>query len=1667
MRRIERTLTRRRQGWPLAALLLAALLLASLLLVTLAAGCNDGDALLRAKQIESQTELIGGPTARGKLGDFLLENDRIRAIVAGYGATWAAGIFGGTLVDLDLRRTRAEYAYGHGKDAFAESFPTLNLIIVDPESELRRLQPKDGGGFEMVLDEARIEVVKDGSDGEQAVVRVQGAGGYLFDVLKYLNRGFLDSFLNAPLDLAALLPESFQGILRTFGVDSVYIPALVKALPTLAPILSAALGLSADATAMLQSLDIDLYRLMERLKIDFDFQTDYVLAPGDDYLTIRTTIRLAPPSRQQLDDLCPPIECAETCPEAGYVMEETLVDCPEDQTDRCKVELKGLPGLKPAATKLAAFCPVCECATAQTMPAMTESRSVFNDILGTSLGDWMDPSWRSGLIAGDFLFFGGECNIFTPGLGFDEDRRIFENMWQGVGTIGNPLTFDFVAGVAGDKDVSYALVTRNPDERIGAKWAECPEYRYALVWADPDQVPSVVDALVALGWNRGQASGAVRGLVVERQPITLEAFETTSVADRPSLDAFRAGALGATRGQEITTAFGDAAELGVLPHLECQAAQLLVPLFTTSATVVVTHEALGGLVEEEDGTIRDPARVYTYERYLVVGEGDVGSLLDTVYELRGEPYGFVAGAALEAQSLRPISRADVFAVRDPRPVIETLSEARKARLPAIPGDPSEWDYDFLVRLNREVFGRPGIVSHMLSDLGDDPTLDGDFSGALAPGDWFLVAKAANRPVSALVPLRVEVGETAKANVLLEAPARVDYRVVDGGGALVPAKLTFVSLDPATREPLTWDGRNLVELGDGRSDYGVREVVLAAHGSGSVEMEPGLYRIYASRGIEFDIAVEDAMTLKPGQTHPLELRLLRSVDTRGWLSGDFHLHARPSVDAGLMLVDRVLSLVAEGVEFATSTDHDVVTDYRPILNALDLYQRVGFQAGVETSSLEFGHYNVYPLVYDDRKGEAHDPPPWQFRRTGEVFREMRERGLDGPAGTVVQINHPRDGFMGYFAQAGLNGLTLERDTPGMEACNPATVEIPCDFDAIEVMNERRFELIRTPSIAEVADYNGCLTAIIGADDRTRFSVAAADGAATPIDASASVCGALQALPEGCEELLAGGKPALHIQGEERARWVIDHDHCLWHDEFQKEMARAAQASDMLSAKRVALEALKLLSVRYMLERTPQEQAALQFFREHPAWDPGCDLAKANAGCAARPTEDGASFETGCAKDPADCGCHLCVCGTADEPGIMPECCKDPAAADDPGTGWTAQCAAACRDECHSCGDAPCTDRFQVVDDWMGMLNQGLDVTAMGNSDSHGLLYEAGMPRNFLRAAGDDPATVDLRDIDDAILKHRVVISSGPFLEVTLNDAGVGDTVVVPPTQKIAIDIRVQTPRWFGIDRVEIYRNGSLEEVIPVDAAIEDVVDLQTSWVAERPAIDSWYVVMAYGLNGGRTLEPVYRGIPYGHILLPTVLSLATAQLLAPFQDLLDSFSGFLDVAGLFGGDELPDSFPVLPFAMTNAIRVDLDGDGWDPPDAPDWDGDGKGDLPGFCTQPCALEKDADGLVVEAQSTCPLGQVCLDDGTGDAGRCAIPISPECVDGDWGNDLSVVRAPLTADGTAAVKADGAVGAAHEARDAGLDGRARLSRQFEQLLRERLTESRGPRRRLPLPRR
>jgi hypothetical protein len=106
---------------------------------------------------------------------------------------------------------------------------------------------------------------------------------------------------------------------------------------------------------------------------------------------------------------------------------------------------------------------------------------------------------------------------------------------------------------------------------------------------------------------------------------------------------------------------------------------------------------------------------------------------------------------------------------------------------------------------------------------------------------------------------------------------------------------------------------------------------------------------------------------------------------------------------------------------------------------------------------------------------------------------------------------------------------------------------------------------------------------------------------------------------------------------------------------------------------------------------------------------------------------------------------------------------------------------------------------ITEEWLRMLDRGEFHAATGSSDSHGIAFPwAGFPRTFV-AVGEGWRTNGrpVQAIVDAVKAGRAYVSSGPILDVRVNDAKLGDTCTGPePTARI----RVAPTSWLGRPRI---------------------------------------------------------------------------------------------------------------------------------------------------------------------------------------------------------------------------------------------------------------------------
>ena len=260
-----------------------------------------------------------------------------------------------------------------------------------------------------------------------------------------------------------------------------------------------------------------------------------------------------------------------------------------------------------------------------------------------------------------------------------------------------------------------------------------------------------------------------------------------------------------------------------------------------------------------------------------------------------------------------------------------------------------------------------------------------------------------------------------------------YDVRDAAtGEPIPCKLTFVGVHgtPSPRFTSNDIGR---QEGDAIAAW---DRIMSSSGQGQIRLPAGEYDVWVSRGPEWNVLV--AKDLRAG-AKPIELKakLRHVVDTRGWLSGDFHVHAAASSDSQVPMQDRIYEFLSDGVELIVSTDHNVVSDYAPIIAQLGLGKYIASAAGDELTTGGWGHFGAFPLTHDlERAGQG--ALLVHGRTAVDFFADVRRIA---PL-AVIDVHHPRiDEEIGYFNLSRFDSQRDRADKAGFSF----------DFDAIEVLN----------------------------------------------------------------------------------------------------------------------------------------------------------------------------------------------------------------------------------------------------------------------------------------------------------------------------------------------------------------------------------------------------------------------------------------------------------------------------------------------------------------------------------------------------------------------------------------------------------------------------------------
>ena len=195
---------------------------------------------------------------------------------------------------------------------------------------------------------------------------------------------------------------------------------------------------------------------------------------------------------------------------------------------------------------------------------------------------------------------------------------------------------------------------------------------------------------------------------------------------------------------------------------------------------------------------------------------------------------------------------------------------------------------------------------------------------------------------------------------------------------------------------------------------------------------------------------------------------------------------------------------------------------------------------------------------------------------------------------------------------------------------------------------------------------------------------------------------------------------------------------------------------------------------------------------------------------------------------------------------------------------------------------------AIEDWLHLLNRGYYYPIVGSSDAHAIdREEPGFSRTYVSYSGGKGDMLDANALLQALRKGGSFVSNGPLVDFKVNNTyALGDTLTAKDG-KVDISVKVTGAPWVSVDEVRLIINGERRIIFPIKA-----VDKSLERFRQRVTLNlERDAALVIEVLGKKTLYPVVQR--------------QTAE-------------------GLSANAS-------LPYALTNPIFVDVDGNGkFDPP-----------------------------------------------------------------------------------------------------------------------------------------
>ncbi len=297
--------------------------------------------------------------------------------------------------------------------------------------------------------------------------------------------------------------------------------------------------------------------------------------------------------------------------------------------------------------------------------------------------------------------------------------------------------------------------------------------------------------------------------------------------------------------------------------------------------------------------------------------------------------------------------------------------------------------------------------------------NGDLQLSLPRRPFVVTIQTPDRLAGPPVPVPAEGAAKGAAQVTVTASVAgsLEVTVLDSTtGKAMPARLRFEGINGTPTPNL---GPPSAAIGGDRANV---------MGTASIPVPPGDYSVVVTRGPAWSLATAHVLVGAPGAA-TLRLSLTRVVPAAGWLQCDLHQHSGLSADSNVPPTDGLVASAAEGLDCISTTEHDVVADWTQDLARAGVTDQMLWLSGLEVTSKDQGHYNVYPWAPELGVVRHRHRGPF------EITASIREAA---PA-SVLQVNHPRMGRIGVF-----------------NAIPNAELRADLDYDVLEILNGKHTE-----------------------------------------------------------------------------------------------------------------------------------------------------------------------------------------------------------------------------------------------------------------------------------------------------------------------------------------------------------------------------------------------------------------------------------------------------------------------------------------------------------------------------------------------------------------------------------------------------------------------------------